>query len=94
MGDQRLGVLEYCGELGIAALTLVEDTVSSRKPWAERRLGEIASTAKSGDMIVVSEGDLRSFSRARYEHVNPCGKHRFDLDEGLPHGHLRPLREP
>ncbi len=53
--NQKLGVLEYCSELAIAPLTLVEDTVSSRKPWAERKLGEIVSTAKSGDKIVVSE---------------------------------------
>ena len=30
--NQKLGVLEYCGQLGIAPLTVVEDTVSSRKP--------------------------------------------------------------
>ena len=30
--NQKLGVLEYCIQLGIAPLTLVEDTVSSRKP--------------------------------------------------------------
>jgi TnpA family transposase len=42
----------------------------------------------------VDEDDLRRLSPARYEHVNPYGKYRFDLDKGLPDGPLRPLREP
>ena len=42
----------------------------------------------------VDEDDLRRLSPARYEHINPYGKYRFELDKALPHGHLRPLREP
>ena len=39
------------------------------------------------------EEDLAHLSPARYEHINPYGKYRFDLDEALCRKTLRPLRK-
>jgi hypothetical protein len=33
-------------------------------------------------------------SPALYDHINPYGQYRFDLDQGLSRRGLRPLREP
>jgi TnpA family transposase len=43
---------------------------------------------------IVSEEDIARLSPARYEHINPYGKHRFEVEEGLSRTRLRPLRLP
>jgi DNA invertase Pin-like site-specific DNA recombinase len=53
--NQKLGVLDYCNNRGISALTFVEDTVSGKSPWRERAIGAILEKAKRGDAIVASE---------------------------------------
>ena len=42
----------------------------------------------------VHEEDLAHLSPARYEHINPYGKYRFEVEEGLSRTRLRPLRPP
>ncbi len=42
----------------------------------------------------VNESDLEHLSPARYEHINPYGKYRFNLEEELNRTTLRPLRSP
>lgn len=41
----------------------------------------------------VEDADLAHLSPARYEHINPYGKYRFNLEEGN-RPQLRPLRQP
>ncbi len=41
----------------------------------------------------VREQDLVHLSPARYEHINPYGKYRFEMDEVLGRKTLRPLRK-
>jgi hypothetical protein len=38
------------------------------------------------------EEDIARLSPARYEHINPYGKYRFEVEEGL--SRFRPLRPP
>ena len=40
----------------------------------------------------VQESDLAYL--CRYEHINPYGKYRFEVEEGLSRFRLRPLRQP
>jgi TnpA family transposase len=40
----------------------------------------------------VAEADLRHLSPARYDHVNPYGKYRFEVDAAFSRHQLRPLR--
>ena len=42
----------------------------------------------------VNEEDIARLSPARYEHINPYGKYRFEVEEGLSRPRLRPLRQP
>jgi rRNA maturation protein Nop10 len=42
----------------------------------------------------VDEEDITRLSPARYEHINPYGKYRFEVEEGLSRFRLRPLRQP
>ena len=54
--NQRHGILEYCNKHQITDLQFIEDTVSGRKKWKERKIGElIHNTMLSGDTLVVSE---------------------------------------
>jgi hypothetical protein len=42
----------------------------------------------------VNEDDIARFSPARFEHINPNRKYRFEVEEELSRSHLRPLRKP
>ncbi len=42
----------------------------------------------------VNEEDIARLSRARFEHINPYGKYRFEVEVGLNRFRLRPLRQP
>lgn len=54
--NQRHGILEYCNKNKISELGFIEDTVSGKKKWKERKIGElINNTMKPGDTLVVSE---------------------------------------
>jgi rRNA maturation protein Nop10 len=44
-------------------------------------------------MLVLGQEDLAHLSPARYEHINPYGKYRFELNEALRRKLLRPLRK-
>ena len=47
-----------------------------------------------GEGYPVRDEDLVHLSPARYEHINPYGKYRFEVDEELGRTELRPLRHP
>ena len=53
--NQKLGILDYCNAFHISPLQFVEDTVSGKVSWKERKIGKILYEAKSGDVLVVSE---------------------------------------
>jgi hypothetical protein len=40
------------------------------------------------------DADVLHLSPARFEHINPYGRYRFNVDEGLGRDGLRPLRQP
>jgi hypothetical protein len=43
----------------------------------------------------VDEEDIARLSPARsYEHINPYGMYRFEVEAGLSRTRLRPLRQP
>jgi hypothetical protein len=42
----------------------------------------------------VDEADIARLSPARYEHINPYGKHRLEVEAGLSRTRLRQLRPP
>jgi TnpA family transposase len=44
------------------------------------------------ESLPISEADIVHLSPARYEHINPYGKYRFDLAKNFYRQQLRPLR--
>jgi hypothetical protein len=42
----------------------------------------------------VNHEDIALLSPARYEHINPYGKYRFEFEEGLNRTRLRPVQPP
>ena len=54
--NQRHGILEYANKHGIDSLSFIEDTVSGKKKWRDRKLGDlVTATMKKGDVLVVAE---------------------------------------
>lgn len=54
--NQRHGILEYANKHGLNRLSFIEDTVSGRKRWRERRLGDLVmQTMQPGDVLLVAE---------------------------------------
>lgn len=54
--NQRYGILEYCNKHQITDLQFIEDTVSGKKKWKDREIGELLYNSMcSGDTLVVSE---------------------------------------
>lgn len=54
--NQRHGILEYGNKHSMGNLSFIEDAVSGRKQWKERRLGDLVTkTMKPGDVLLVAE---------------------------------------
>ena len=53
--NQRHGILEYANRHNLTGLNFIEDTVSGKKKWKDRKLGELVDTLVKGDVIVFAE---------------------------------------
>lgn len=54
--NQKHGILEYANKRGLAGIQFVEDTVTGKKPWKERKIGELLlNKAKTGDVLIFAE---------------------------------------
>jgi len=53
--NQRHGILEYANSHDLTGLNFVEDTVSGKKKWKDRKLGELVDTLVKGDVIIFAE---------------------------------------
>lgn len=54
--NQKHGILEYANKRGLAGIQFVEDTVTGKKPWKERKIGELLTQkAKKGDVMIFAE---------------------------------------
>lgn len=61
---QRMAVMEYAVKEGYK-LEFVEDAVSSRKAWGDRKVGEVIRQLKAGDILIAS--DATRLARSAYE---------------------------
>ena len=52
--NQKLGILEMANKRGLN-LDFVEEKVSGKVPYKERKLGKVIDTLKQGDVLIVSE---------------------------------------
>ena len=61
--------------------------------WNTVYMNEVISRLRR-EGIAVNDADVAHLSPARYGHINPYGKYRFDIDAALDPTVLRPLRDP
>lgn len=56
VANQRHGILEYCNKNSLTALTFIEDTISGKTIWKERKVGALVNTDMlKGDTLIVAE---------------------------------------
>ncbi|MGB5597386.1 MAG: recombinase family protein [Thiothrix litoralis] len=54
--NQRHGILEYANQNGITGVQFVEDSVSGKVKWRERRIGDLLlKTMQPGDTVIFAE---------------------------------------
>jgi len=55
VNNQRLEILKVAQDHGLGAVEFVEEIVSGRKSWRDRKIAEIIEGMKEGDALLVSE---------------------------------------
>lgn len=53
--NQRHGILEYANTKALSSLKFVEDTVTGKKKWRQRKLGRILEEAQTDDTIIFAQ---------------------------------------
>ena len=55
VANQRHGIFEYANRIGLSDLVFVEDTVTGKKKWHQRKLGPLLEGMAEGDIVLFSE---------------------------------------
>ena len=55
VANQKHGIYEYANKCGIANLCFIEDVVTGKKKWHERKLGNLISGMAEGDKLIFAE---------------------------------------
>jgi len=53
--NQRFEILKYANEKKLGNVEFVEETVSGRKSWKDRKIGTLISELQKGDILIVTE---------------------------------------
>ncbi|WP_457569176.1 recombinase family protein [Desulfurobacterium sp.] len=53
--NQRYEILRYANEKRLGNVDILEETVSGRKSWKKRKLGELIPKLQKGDVLIVPE---------------------------------------
>jgi len=53
--NQKFEVLKYANENKLGNVEFVEETVSGRKSWKERKIGELIEELQQGDILIITE---------------------------------------
>ena len=53
--NQRFEILKYANDKKLGNVEFVEETVSGRKSWKNRKLGELVEKLQKGDVLIVAE---------------------------------------
>ena len=78
--NQKHGVLEYANQHGLSSMQFIEDSVSGKKPWKERALGQLLVNAGEGDTVIVSEVSRLARSTLQVlEILQHCTEHQINL---------------
>lgn len=80
VANQKHGILEYANDHGISNLIFIEDSVSGRINWRDRKLGEILKNANSQDTIIFSEISRMARSTLQVlEVLEYCTEHQINV---------------
>ncbi|MDE1251563.1 recombinase family protein [Vibrio aestuarianus] len=55
VSNQKHGIYEYANKFGIPNLCFVEDVVTGKKKWHERKLGQLIDGLEVGDKLIFAE---------------------------------------
>lgn len=55
VANQKHGIYDYTNKVGIGNLVFVEDVVTGKKKWRQRKLGALVEGMTNGDCIVFAE---------------------------------------
>ncbi|CAM3146986.1 recombinase family protein [Vibrio rarus] len=55
VANQKHGIYEYCNMIGIGDICFIEDVVTGKKKWKDRKLGALLSTLQKDDKLVFAE---------------------------------------
>jgi DNA invertase Pin-like site-specific DNA recombinase len=53
--NQKFEILKYANEKKLGNVEFIEETVSGRKSWKDRKIGTLISELKKGDILIVTE---------------------------------------
>jgi len=53
--NQRFEILKYANRKKLGNVEFIEETVSGRKSWRDRKIGALISELKKGDILIVTE---------------------------------------
>ena len=53
--NQKYEILKYANERKLGNVEFIEETVSGRKSWKERKIGALISELQKGDILIVTE---------------------------------------
>ncbi len=53
--NQSFAILKYANEKKLGNVEFIEETVSGRKSWKERKIGALIPKLRKGDILIVTE---------------------------------------
>jgi DNA invertase Pin-like site-specific DNA recombinase len=53
--NQKFEVLKYANDNKLGNVEFVEETISGRKSWKERKIGELVEELRQGDVLIITE---------------------------------------
>lgn len=77
VANQKHGIYEYCNRVGIVNLCFIEDVVTGKKKWHERKLGELIDGMEVGDKLIFAE--VSRIARSTLEVLEVCMAKGIDV---------------
>lgn len=53
--NQKFGILQYANKMNFSGIVFVEDVITSKVHWKERKIGNIVKNMKNGDILLAAE---------------------------------------
>ena len=77
VANQKHGIYEYANKVGLSGLCFVEDIVTGKKKWHERKLGALIEGMTSGDKLIFAE--VSRIARSTLQILEVCMEKKIDV---------------